>query len=51
VGSSSGVLTITDNAGTQTVALTGNGSAPVTFSSASLSFGSLAVAHKAPRKP
>jgi len=44
VGSASGVLTITDNAGTQTVAVTGNGSAPVTVSSSSLSFGSLAVA-------
>ena len=43
VGSASGVLTITDNAGTQTVIVTGNGSAPVTFSSSSLSFGSLAV--------
>jgi len=43
VGSVSGVLTIADNAGSQTVTVTGNGSAPVTFSSSSLSFGSLAV--------
>jgi len=42
VGSASGVLTITDNAGTQTVSLTGSGSAPVTFSPTSLSFGTLA---------
>lgn len=43
VGSASGVLTITDNAGTQTVNLSGNGTSPVTLSSNSLSFGSLAV--------
>jgi len=43
-GSASGILTITDNAGSQTVAVTGNGSSPVTLSSSSLSFGSLAVA-------
>jgi hypothetical protein len=43
VGSASGVLTITDNAGTQTITVTGNGSAPVTLSSSSLNFGSLAV--------
>lgn len=42
-GSTTGVLTITDNAGTQTVSLTGNGSAPVSLSSTSLNFGSLAV--------
>lgn len=42
-GSASGVLTITDNAGTQTVSLTGNGSAPVTLSPTSLSFGTLAM--------
>jgi hypothetical protein len=41
-GSISGVLTITDNAGTQSVNLTGSGSAPVTFSYTSLSFGTLA---------
>jgi streptogramin lyase len=43
VGSASGVLAITDNAGTQTVPVTGNGIAPVTFSAATLSFGTLAV--------
>ncbi|HTA45365.1 MAG TPA: choice-of-anchor D domain-containing protein [Bryobacteraceae bacterium] len=43
VGSASGVLTITDNAGTQTVSLSGSGASPVTLSSTSLSFGSLAV--------
>jgi sugar lactone lactonase YvrE len=45
VGSTSGKLTITDNAGTQTVNLTGNGSAPVSLSPSSLSFGTLAVAN------
>ena len=43
VGSASGVLTITDNAGSQTVAVSGNGSSPITLSSSSLSFGSVAV--------
>src|SRR5579863_3243808 len=43
VGSASGLLTITDNAGTQTVSLSGSGASPVTLSSTSLSFGSLAV--------
>jgi hypothetical protein len=43
VGSASGTLTITDNAGTQTVNVTGNGSAPVTFSPTTLSFGTLAA--------
>ena len=43
VGSASGVLTITDNAGAQTVNLTGSGSAPMTFSATSLSFGTLAL--------
>ena len=43
VGSASGVLTITDDAGTQTVAVSGSGTSPVTFSASSLSFGSLAV--------
>ena len=42
VGSASGVLTITDNAGKQTVNVAGSGSAPVTFSATSLSFGTLA---------
>jgi sugar lactone lactonase YvrE len=40
-GSFSGTLTITGDAGIQTVSLTGNGSAQVTISSGSLSFGSL----------
>jgi sugar lactone lactonase YvrE len=43
VGSASGTLTITDNAGTQTVPPSGNGSAPVSLSSTSLNFGTLAV--------
>ena len=43
VGSASGTMTITDNAGTQTVSLSGNGSSPVTLSASSLNFGSLAV--------
>jgi hypothetical protein len=43
VGAASGSITITDNAGTQTVALSGTGSAPVTFSPTSLSFGNLVV--------
>ena len=43
IGSVSGSLTIADNAGTQTVSLTGTGSASVTLSSSTLSFGTLAV--------
>ena len=43
VGSASGALTFAGNAGTQIVSLTGTGSAPVTFSSSSLSFGTVAV--------
>jgi len=43
VGSTSGSVTITDDAGTQTVGLTGRGSAPVSLSSTRLSFGTLAV--------
>ncbi len=42
-GTASGVLTITDNAGTQTVTLTGNGSAPVNLSVTGLSFGTVTV--------
>ncbi len=42
-GNASGTVTITDNAGTQTVSLSGSGVAPITFSPSSLSFGSLAV--------
>jgi sugar lactone lactonase YvrE len=45
VGAASGVLSITDNAGAQTVNVTGNGNAPVTFSPTTLSFGTLAVAN------
>ena len=41
VGAASGRVTITDNAGTQTVTLSGSGSAPVTFSPTSLSFGNV----------
>jgi hypothetical protein len=41
VGTASGSITITDNAGTQTVTLSGTGSAPVTFSPTSLSFGNV----------
>jgi hypothetical protein len=43
VGAASGSVTIVDNAGTQTVSLAGNGSAPVSLSSTSASFGSVAV--------
>jgi len=43
VGSASGKLTITDNGGTQTVSLTGNGIAPVTLSSTTLNFGRVKV--------
>ena len=43
VGSASGSVTIADDAGVQSVSLTGTGSAPVTFSSSTLSFGTLAA--------
>jgi sugar lactone lactonase YvrE len=43
VGSASGTITISDNAGTQNVNLAGNGSAPVSLSSTSLNFGSVAA--------
>jgi sugar lactone lactonase YvrE len=43
VGSFSGALTITDNAGTKTVGLTGSASAQVTVSAGSLGFNTLAV--------
>ncbi|HTC88958.1 MAG TPA: choice-of-anchor D domain-containing protein [Bryobacteraceae bacterium] len=43
VGPASGSLTISDNAGTQTVTLTGTGSAPVTLSSTSLNFSVVAI--------
>jgi hypothetical protein len=41
VGSVSGSVTITDNAGTQRVTLSGSGGAPITFSPTSLSFGNV----------
>jgi streptogramin lyase len=50
VGSFSGALTISDDAGTQTVSLTGSGSAQVTVSSGSLSFGALAVGNTSTAK-
>jgi hypothetical protein len=43
VGSFSGAVTITDNAGKQSVALSGYGSAPVVLSANSLHFGIVAV--------
>ena len=44
VGTASGSVTITDNAGTQKATLSGTGSAPVTFSPTSLSFGNVVQA-------
>jgi hypothetical protein len=41
IGAASGAVTIADDAGTQTVALTGSGSAPVSLSASSISFGSV----------
>jgi len=49
VGAASGRVTITDNAGTQTVTLSGSGSAPVTFSPTSLSFGNVVVSTSSTR--
>ena len=49
VGTASGSVTITDNAGTQKVTLSGSGSAPVTFSPTSLSFGSVVEATSSTR--
>ncbi len=43
LGSASGTLTITDNAGTQTVKLSGTGIAPVALSVSSLNFGKVKV--------
>ncbi|MBZ5560734.1 MAG: choice-of-anchor D domain-containing protein [Acidobacteriia bacterium] len=43
LGAASGTITIVDDAGTQTVTLAGTGSAPVTFSSSSLNFGTVAI--------
>jgi sugar lactone lactonase YvrE len=45
LGSASGALSIADNAGTQTVTLSGSGVAPVTFSSTSLGLGTVAVGY------
>ena len=42
-GSASGTLTINDNAGTQTITLTGSGIAPVTLSRGTLNFGNVKV--------
>ncbi len=50
VGSASGTLTISDNAGTQSAGLSGSGSAPVSLSSTSLSFGTLAVGNTSAAK-
>lgn len=43
LGAVSGTLTITDDAGTQSVGLTGTGTAPVTLSSSILNFGKVTV--------
>lgn len=43
LGAVSGALTIADNAGTQTVSLSGTGSAPVTLSASTLNFGRVPV--------
>jgi len=43
LGAASGTLTITDNAGAQTVSLSGNGSAPVTFFPNTVNFFTVAV--------
>jgi len=50
VGAASGTLTIVDDPGTQTVSLTGNGTAQVTVSSSSLNFGTLAVGNTSAAK-
>ncbi len=49
VATASGNVKITDNAGTQTVTLSGTGSAPVTFSPTSLSFGNVVEATSSTR--
>ena len=43
IGSASGSLTITDDAGTQTVSLSGTGSGPVSWSPSELDFGTVPV--------
>lgn len=50
IGTASGTLTIVDNAGTQTVALSGTGIAQVSLSPTSLSFGTLAVGNTSAAK-
>jgi trimeric autotransporter adhesin len=52
LGAESATLTVTDNATTspQTVALNGTGVVPVTLSTATLAFGNLAAAPRAPQK-
>ncbi len=50
VGSASGSVTITGNAGTQSVRLSGYGSAPVVLSTTRLSFGIVAVGTTSPAK-
>ena len=47
-GPASGAVTITDNAGTQTVKLSGTGVAPVSLSSTSLNFGRVKVGTTSP---
>ncbi|HXJ91874.1 MAG TPA: choice-of-anchor D domain-containing protein [Terriglobia bacterium] len=49
-GSASGTLTIVDNAGTQTVSLTGTGLAQVSFSPSTLSFGTVVVGNTSASK-
>jgi hypothetical protein len=51
IGSASGTLTLADNAGTQSVHLTGTGTAAVTVSPSTLSFGTLAVGDTSSPKP
>lgn len=50
LGSASGTLTLNDNAGTQTVTLSGTGSAPVSLSTTSLDFGTVAVGNASAAK-
>ena len=47
-GSASETVTIKDNAGSQTIGVSGSGIAPVTLSSAKLNFGSVAVGNTSP---
>jgi hypothetical protein len=50
VGAASGSITIVDDAGTQAVTLSGNGSAPVTFSTSGLNFGTVAIGNTSASK-